>query len=82
MNDKKLKPGMQFFNGKSKFTLLCICETSDTNVALLIRHCDGTFITVRNLKRYYGDYIWDWGFYSDNLSSAFNNYNQRKKDLF
>jgi len=78
---ENIKPGMRFKNGMMDLTVLCFTEKKDTNLALLICSNDGLFITVRNLKIWQGQYIWDWGHYFSDIQDAVKDYGVRKKDL-
>jgi hypothetical protein len=62
-------------------TVLCFTETANTNLALLFRSCDGSYVTVRNLTKGKGVYAWDWGHYFTDVLAAAKDYETRKKDL-
>ena len=77
----KISAGMRFKNSGMDLTVLDYCEINNKNLALVIRSCDGLFITVRNLSQKNGDYTWDWGHYYPVLRDAINDYDRRKNDL-
>ena len=77
----KLKVGMSIKNGSMKLTIIEFFEINNTNLALLLRHEDGMFITVRDLTFYNGEHIWWWGHYIPLLLDACKDFNMRKKDL-
>ena len=76
-----MKPGTRFTNGDMELTVLSFAENGGRNLALLIRHDDGMFITVRNLQPYNGAYCWTWGHYFDGLTEALKDYKKRFNDL-
>jgi len=81
MSDK-IKAGMRFKNGDMELTVLDYCVVNNKNLALVIRSCDGFFITVRNLAHDRGSYYsWAWGNYYPILKDAIKDYDKRKNDL-
>ena len=76
-----IKPGKQFKNDFMELTVLCFAQNGGRNVALLIRHDDGSFITVRNLTQVNDMYHWVWGNYYLELKDALKNYNKRMYEL-
>ena len=76
-----IKPGINFVNGTMELTVLSYTEINGNNLALIIRNCDGMFITVRNLSPWQEQYVWDWGHYFTDLREALDDYDARKKDL-
>lgn len=76
-----IKPGMRFKNGIMDLTVLCFTEAVNTNLALLICSNDGLFISVRNLSKWQGQYVWDWGRYFSELRDALEDYENRKQDV-
>jgi len=78
----KISAGMRFKNSGMDLTVLDYCVINNKNLALLIRSCDGLFITVRNLNHERNDYYsWAWGHYYPLLIDAINDYDKRKNDL-
>lgn len=77
-----MTPGFTFKNDTMTLTTLCFHESGKRNIALLLRHGDGMFITVRNVSKDPDDnYTWDWGFYSPELQEALDNYRERLTSL-
>jgi len=77
-----IKAGMRFKNSGMELTVLDYCTINGKNLALVVRSCDGLFITVRNLVHERGDYYsWAWGHYYPRLKDALADYERRKNDL-
>jgi len=79
-----MKPGTKFKNGSMELTVICFTRTEGehhTNLALLLSHDDGLFITVKHLGHGNTGYSWDWGHYFTDLRKALDDYDKRQKEL-
>ena len=65
-----------------QLTCLCFAESKRGNIALLIDHENGLFITVRDVSQENnGDFSWAWGHYFYDIRNAISDYEECKKHL-
>ncbi len=77
-----MKQGFRFDSSGMEMTVLCFAESGKNNVALLICHDDGLFVTVRNVScDDNGSYSWAWGHYFSELHEALADFDERKSAL-
>ena len=77
-----MKTGFTFTNQDMQLTCLCFVETERGNIALLVNHENGLFITVRDVSRENnGNFSWAWGHYFNDIRNAINDYDRRKNTL-
>ena len=77
-----MKIGFTFTNQDMQLTCLCFAESKRGNIALLIDHKNGLFITVRDVSRENnGDFSWAWGHYFFDIRNAISDYEECKKHL-
>ena len=71
-----------FTNQDMQLTCLCFAESKRGNIALLVNHENGLFITVRDVSREKnGNFSGAWGHYFNDIRNAINDYEECKKHL-
>lgn len=77
-----MKIGFTFTNQDMQLTCLCFAESKRGNIALLINHENGLFITARDVSRENnGNFSWAWGHYFYDIRNAIGDYDKRKDTL-
>ena len=77
-----MKVGFTFINQDMKLTCLCFAESIRGNIALLINHENGLFITARDVSRENnGNFSWACGHYFYDIRNAIGDYDKRKDTL-
>lgn len=77
-----MKPGFTFQNGTMQLTCLCFTESERGNLALLIDHKNGLFITARDVSQENnGSFSWAWGHYFYDIHNAIIDFDERNKTL-
>ncbi len=77
-----MKVGFTFINQDMKLTCLCFAESIRGNIALVINHENGLFITARDVSRENnGNFSWAWGHYFYDIRNAIGDYDKRKDTL-
>ena len=77
-----MKTGFTFTNQDMQLTCLCFAESKRGNIALLIDHKNGLFITVRDVSRENnGDYSWSWGHYFKDKRNEKKEFDRRKNRI-
>ena len=77
-----MKIGFTFTNQDMQLTYLCFAESKRGNIALLVNHENGLFITVRDISREKnGNFSWAWGHYFNDIHNAIIDFDERNKTL-